>query len=70
MQSLRSGGKKPRLDVYLFFDPVFCRFIHNREAYYKLLAKEFQKKAAGKTVDFLGFSIGAFIALQTYPLHA
>jgi pimeloyl-ACP methyl ester carboxylesterase len=35
------------------------------EAYYQLLAKEVTKIAGGQPVDFIGFSIGAFIALQT-----
>ena len=35
------------------------------EAYYQLLADEILKQAAGKKVDVIGFSIGAFIALQT-----
>lgn len=35
------------------------------EAYYKLLAEEIAKKAGGKQVDVIGFSIGAFVALQT-----
>lgn len=35
------------------------------EAYYQLLAQEISKQAAGKEVDVVGFSIGAFIALQT-----
>jgi pimeloyl-ACP methyl ester carboxylesterase len=35
------------------------------EAYYQLLAEEIIKKAGGQAVDFIGFSIGAFIALQT-----
>lgn len=34
------------------------------EAYYRLLAKEISKQAAGEKVDVIGFSIGAFIALQ------
>lgn len=37
----------------------------NGEAYYKLLAAEISGIAAGKQVDVVGFSIGAFIALQT-----
>jgi len=37
----------------------------NGATYYQLLADEILKKAAGKKVDFVGFSIGAFIALQT-----
>ncbi len=35
------------------------------EAYYKLLAEEITQKAGGKPVDVIGFSIGAFVALQT-----
>jgi len=35
------------------------------EAYYQLLAQQVSKQAAGKQVDIIGFSIGAFIALQT-----
>ncbi|MBU0623063.1 MAG: alpha/beta hydrolase [Gammaproteobacteria bacterium] len=37
----------------------------NGDAYYKLLAAEISRIASGKQVDFVGFSIGAFIALQT-----
>jgi pimeloyl-ACP methyl ester carboxylesterase len=35
------------------------------DAYYRLLAEEISKFADGKKVDVIGFSIGAFIALQT-----
>lgn len=35
------------------------------EAYYKALAAEISGIACGKEVDFVGFSIGAFIAAQT-----
>ncbi len=35
------------------------------EAYYKLLAEEISKISLGEQVDVVGFSIGAFIALQT-----
>lgn len=35
------------------------------EAYYQFLAREISTLADGKSVDFIGFSIGAFIALQT-----
>lgn len=35
------------------------------EAYYQFLAQEISKQADGKPVDVVGFSIGAFIALQT-----
>jgi len=34
-------------------------------AYYRFLAQEISKQAAGGKVDVIGFSIGAFIALQT-----
>jgi pimeloyl-ACP methyl ester carboxylesterase len=33
--------------------------------YYQLLAQEILKQAAGEKVDIVGFSIGAFIAIQT-----
>jgi pimeloyl-ACP methyl ester carboxylesterase len=36
------------------------------EAYYRILAEQITKEAGGQAVDFIGFSIGAFIALQTY----
>lgn len=35
------------------------------EAYYQFLAAAILKQAAGEKVDVIGFSIGAFIALQT-----
>jgi len=35
------------------------------EAYYQFLAAAILKQAAGEKVDIIGFSIGAFIALQT-----
>lgn len=37
----------------------------NGEAYYQNIANEVVKIAAGEKVDLVGFSIGAFIALQT-----
>lgn len=37
----------------------------NGEPYYQFLAAEISRIASGKQVDFVGFSIGAFIALQT-----
>jgi pimeloyl-ACP methyl ester carboxylesterase len=47
----------------------FDRFVVNTtiqgEAYYKLIADAIFKKAAGKKVDVIGFSIGTFIALRT-----
>lgn len=36
------------------------------EAYYRLLAEQITNESGGQAVDFIGFSIGAFIALQTY----
>jgi len=42
-------------------DPSF-----SGEAYYKLLAAEISRIASGKPVDVVGFSIGAFVALQTF----
>jgi pimeloyl-ACP methyl ester carboxylesterase len=57
-------GKKHGLTLICFdrfaVDPSF-----SGETYYKYLAEEISKKAAGQQVDFIGFSIGAFIALQT-----
>lgn len=35
------------------------------EAYYQFLADEISKEAAGQPVDVVGFSIGAFVAMQT-----
>jgi pimeloyl-ACP methyl ester carboxylesterase len=49
---------------------VLCldRFVINPsitgEAYYRLLAEKITKKSDGQPVDFIGFSIGAFVALQ------
>jgi len=51
--------------TFICFDRFSVSSSINGEAYYKLLADEILKKAAGKQVDFIGFSIGAFIALQT-----
>ncbi|HZX33419.1 MAG TPA: hypothetical protein VFF03_18865, partial [Rhodocyclaceae bacterium] len=57
-------GKKHGLMFICFYrfsvDPSI-----NCEAYYKLLAEKILEKSAGKPVDIIGFSIGAFIALQT-----
>lgn len=35
------------------------------EAYYRLLAEKISARAEGRPVDVIGFSIGAFVALQT-----
>ncbi len=37
--------------------------------YFQQLADEITDKAVGKSVDFVGFSIGAFIALQVCSLR-
>ena len=49
----------------LCFDRFAVDSSINGEAYYKLLAEEVARKAGGKPVDVIGFSIGAFVALQT-----
>lgn len=51
--------------TFVCFDRFSIDASVNGETYYKLLAEEISKKAAGKQVDVIGFSIGAFIALQT-----
>jgi pimeloyl-ACP methyl ester carboxylesterase len=35
------------------------------EAYFQYLAKQVERIAGGRTVEFVGFSIGAFVAIQT-----
>ncbi len=57
-------GKKHGL-TFICFDRFSVDSSINGETYYKLLADEISKKAAGKQVDVIGFSIGAFVALQT-----
>ncbi len=57
-------GKKHGL-TFICFDRFSADSSVNGEAYFKLLAAEISTKAAGKKVDVVGFSIGAFIALQT-----
>lgn len=47
------------------FDRFSGDYSISGDAYYQLLAQEISKQAAGKQVDVIGFSIGAFIALQT-----
>ena len=37
----------------------------NGDAYYQFLAEEISREAAGLPVDVVGFSIGAFVAMQT-----
>ena len=57
-------GKKHGL-TFICLDRFSVDASINGEAYYQLLAEEISSKAAGKPVDVIGFSIGAFIALQT-----
>ncbi|MBL8513504.1 MAG: alpha/beta hydrolase [Betaproteobacteria bacterium] len=57
-------GKKHGL-TFICFDRFSVDYSINGETYYKLLAEEISKKAAGRQVDVIGFSIGAFAALQT-----
>jgi len=48
------------------FDRFSCDASLSGAAYYQFLAQQISKQAAGKQVDVIGFSIGAFIAIQTY----
>lgn len=47
------------------FDRFSCDASLTGDAYYQFLAQQISKQAAGKQVDVIGFSIGAFIAIQT-----
>lgn len=58
------AGKDHRLR-FICFDRFSVDSSINGEAYYKLLADEISRISFGKPVDIVGFSIGAFIALQT-----
>ncbi|NOT84895.1 MAG: alpha/beta hydrolase [Methylococcaceae bacterium] len=51
--------------TFICFDRFSVDVSIDGEAYYQYLAQEIAKQAAGKTVDVIGFSIGAFVALQT-----
>ncbi len=51
--------------TFICFDRFSGDYSTAGEAYYQFLAQEISKQAAGKEVDVIGFSIGAFIALQT-----
>lgn len=57
-------GKENGL-TFICFSRFSIDSLMQGEAYYQLLAKEILKRAKGKKVDVIGFSIGAFIALQT-----
>ena len=47
------------------FDRFSCDASLTGAAYYQFLAQQISKQAAGKQVDVISFSIGAFIAIQT-----
>ncbi|TRW93187.1 alpha/beta fold hydrolase [Candidatus Methylobacter oryzae] len=51
--------------TFICFDRFSCDYSTAGDAYYQFLAQEISKQAAGKKVDVIGFSIGAFIALQS-----
>lgn len=57
-------GKENGL-TFICFDRFSIDTSINGQTYYQFLAKEISKQAAGRKVDVIGFSIGAFIALQT-----
>lgn len=57
-------GKEHGL-TFICFDRFSIDSSITGEAYYQYLAEEISKRTAGKKVDIIGFSIGAFIALQT-----
>ncbi|PPK77460.1 pimeloyl-ACP methyl ester carboxylesterase [Methylobacter tundripaludum] len=51
--------------TFICFDRFSGDYSIAGEAYYQFLAQEISKQAGGKEFDVIGFSIGAFIALQT-----
>jgi pimeloyl-ACP methyl ester carboxylesterase len=59
-----SQGNKHGL-TFICFDRFSIDTSIKGERYYKLLAEEISKRAGTNQVDVIGFSIGAFIALQT-----
>lgn len=61
---LDAEGKSHHL-TFLCFDRFAMDLAMTGEAYFQVLANEILKKADGKQVDIIGFSIGAFVALQT-----
>jgi pimeloyl-ACP methyl ester carboxylesterase len=52
--------------TFICFDRFSIDPSFNGEAYYQLLAAEIAKIAAGKPVHIVGFSVGAFVALQVF----
>lgn len=51
--------------TFISFDRFSANPSITGEAYYRLLAAEVSRVASGRQVDVVGFSIGAFVALQT-----
>lgn len=51
--------------TFICFDRFSCDHSLTGARYYRFLSEEIAKQAAGKQVDVVGFSIGAFVALQT-----
>jgi pimeloyl-ACP methyl ester carboxylesterase len=51
--------------TFICFDRFSADSSITGASYYKLLAEAILKTAAGKQVDVIGFSVGAFVALQT-----
>ena len=51
--------------TFICFDRFSVDCSITAEAYYRLLAQKISQQASGKKIDVVGFSIGAFIALQT-----
>jgi pimeloyl-ACP methyl ester carboxylesterase len=56
-------GKESNL-TFISYDRFSINPALKGVAYYQFLANQITAKAAGKTVDLVGFSIGGFIALQ------
>lgn len=57
-------GEEHKL-TFVCFDRFSIDTSLKGEVYYQFLAKEILTYAAGRKIDIIGFSIGAFIALQT-----
>lgn len=56
-------GKQHQLTIICYDRSAIAPRLQG-DAYYQCLAEEIAKKVGDKAVDFIGFSIGAFIALQ------
>lgn len=56
-------GKQHQLTIICYDRSTIAPSLQG-DAYYQYIAEEIAKKVGDKPVDFIGFSIGAFIALQ------